>query len=153
MHKSNPSKSWSQGHPHRSHLLPRHWCLFYAYWGKHDYAKAVDEFKRYAQLSTSSNEMEFADALDQGFHAGGWKAGIRKAVEVRLVQRKRGFVSPLEIAGYYAELGDKEQAFAWLETAYRERDYLMESLRTEYKLDPIRSDPHFDELVRKVGIP
>ncbi|MGO9720854.1 MAG: protein kinase domain-containing protein, partial [Methylocella sp.] len=58
-----------------------HWCLFYAYWGKHDYAKAVDEYKLYAQLSTSQNDLDFAGALDRGFHAGGWKAGIRQALE------------------------------------------------------------------------
>jgi serine/threonine protein kinase/tetratricopeptide (TPR) repeat protein len=43
-----------------------HWCLFHAYWGKRDYAKAVDEFKLYAQLSTSQNDLEFASALERG---------------------------------------------------------------------------------------
>ena len=129
-----------------------HWCLFYAHWARHDYAKAVEEFKLYAQLSTSPNEMEFANALDQGFHAGGWKGAMRKGLEVRLAQRKRGYFSPFEIATYYAELGDKDQAFAWLDTAYRERDQLMESLLTEFKFDPLRSDPRFEELIRKVGL-
>ena len=130
-----------------------HWCLFYAYWGKRDYAKAVDEFKLYAQLSTSQNDLDFASALERGFRAGGWKAGIPQALEVRLAQRKRGYASPFEIATYYAELGEKEQAFQWLDTAYHEHDYLIESLKTDFKLDPLHADPRFDELVRKVGIP
>jgi hypothetical protein len=113
----------------------------------------VDEFNLYAQLSTSQNDLEFASALERGFHAGGWQAGIRQALEVRLAQRKRGYSSPFEIATYYADLGEKEQAFQWLDTAYHEHDYLMETLKTDFKLDPLHSDPRFDELVRKVGIP
>ena len=130
-----------------------HWCLFYAYWGKHDYAKAVEEFKLYAQLSTSQDDLDFASALERGFHAGGWKTAIRQALEVRLAQRKHGYASPFEIATYYADLGEKEPAFQWLDTAYHEHDYGMESLKTDFKLDPLHSDPRFDELVRKVGIP
>ena len=130
-----------------------HWCLFYAYWAKHDYAKAVEEYKLYAQLSTNQNDMEFAGALDQGFHAGAWKAAIRKGLESRLAQRKRSYASPFEIASYYAQLDEKDQAFAWLDTAYRERDPLVESLTADFRLDPLRSDPRFADLVRKVGIP
>jgi hypothetical protein len=53
----------------------------------------------------------------------------------------------------YADLGDKDQAFRWLNTAYQERDWWLEGLKTYFPLDPIRSDPRFAELVRKVGLP
>ena len=53
----------------------------------------------------------------------------------------------------YAELGEKDQAFRWFETAYQERDRLLLNLKTDYGLDPIRSDPRFAELLRKVGLP
>jgi eukaryotic-like serine/threonine-protein kinase len=130
-----------------------YWCLFNAYWGKHDYASAVEEYKLYAQLSTSQGDIEFANALEVGFRAGGWKTAVRKGLESRLAQRKRDYAPSFEIAIYYAELGEKDEAFAWLDTAYRERDELVECLKTDFRLDPLRSDPRFDELVRKVGIP
>jgi len=130
-----------------------HGCLFDVNWARHDYAKAVDEFKLYARFSMDPNEMEFANALDQGFRAGGWKTAIRKGLEVRLAQRERGYSSPFDIAEFYAELGEKDEAFAWLDIAYRERDEFVASLKTEFKFDPLRSDPRFDALVRKVGIP
>jgi hypothetical protein len=57
------------------------------------------------------------------------------------------------IAGLYAALGDKDQAFRWLNTAYQERDQKLVALKTDFLLDPIRSDPRFAELVRKVGLP
>ena len=57
------------------------------------------------------------------------------------------------IAQLYADLGDKEQAFLWLGTAYQERDSGLVSLKTDFLFDPLRSDPRFAELVRKVGLP
>jgi len=50
-------------------------------------------------------------------------------------------------------LGDKEQAFRWLNTAYQERDFDLLNLKTDFLLDPLRSDPRFVELVRKIGLP
>jgi hypothetical protein len=61
--------------------------------------------------------------------------------------------SAYNIALLYADLGDKDQAFQWLNTAYQERDGGLEGLKTDFLLDPIRSDPRFAELVRKVGLP
>jgi hypothetical protein len=48
---------------------------------------------------------------------------------------------------------EKDQAFRWLDTAYRERDLLLLGLKTDDSLDPIRSDPRFADLIRKVGLP
>ena len=53
----------------------------------------------------------------------------------------------------YAGLGDKEQAFAWLERAYQERRDPMVTLNIEPLVDPLRSDPRFQDLVRRVGLP
>jgi len=51
------------------------------------------------------------------------------------------------------DLGNKEQAFQWLDAAYREHDWRLMALNTEFQLDPVRSDPRFAELLRKVGLP
>ena len=53
----------------------------------------------------------------------------------------------------YAGLGDKEQAFAWLERAYQERRDPMTTLNIEPFVDPLRSDPRFQDLLRRVGLP
>ena len=60
---------------------------------------------------------------------------------------------PYNIAALYAGLGKKEEAFKWLNTAYQERDWQMESLKTDFLLDPLRSDQRFAEMVRRVGLP
>jgi len=130
-----------------------HRCLAIAYWGKRMYPQVIEEWKIYGQLSGDRNEPDFASALDQGFRSAGWKGALTKGIEIRQAQRKAGYHSAYEIAQLYADLGDKDQAFRWLSTAYQERDWLLASLKTDFLLDPLHSDPRFAELVQKVGLP
>jgi hypothetical protein len=117
------------------------------------YAQVVEEYKLLGQLGGDPKDIEFASALEQGFRAGGWKGALTKGVEVRQAQRKASYSSAYDIAALYAGLGEKDEAFRWLNAAYEERDYQIESLRTDFRLDPVRSDPRFAELVGKVGLP
>ena len=71
----------------------------------------------------------------------------------RIEAEERGFVPPFGIIWAYAGLGDEEQAFAWLERSYRERRDRMVWLNVDPLLDPLRSDPRFHDLVRRVGLP
>ncbi len=130
-----------------------HSCLAHAYWGKRTYPQVIEEWKTYGELSGDRNESEFVSALEQGFRSGGWKGALSKGIEARLPQRKTGDSSAYRIAELYADLGDKERALQWLNTAYQERDGLLEGLKTDFLLDPLRSDPRFAELVQKVGLP
>jgi hypothetical protein len=117
------------------------------------YPEVIEEWKTFGRLSGDRNESEFASALERGFRAAGWKGALIKGIEIRLAQRETSYFSPLHIADLYAELGDKDQAFRWLSTAYQERDWWLEGLQTDFSFDPLRSDPRFAELVRKVGLP
>jgi serine/threonine protein kinase len=130
-----------------------HSCLYNAYWGKRSYPLLIEEWKTYAQLADDRNESEFASALEQGFRFAGWKGALSKGIEIRQAQRKSSYASAYVIAQLYADLGDKDQAFRWLNTAWPERDPWLLNLKTDFVLDPIRSDPRFAELVRKVGLP
>jgi TolB-like protein/Tfp pilus assembly protein PilF len=130
-----------------------HDCLYYAYWAKHMYPQVVEEYKVHAQLTGDSVDVNFAAALDRGFRASGWSGAATQLIETLQTQRKTGYGSPFLIARLYADVGDKEHAFQWLDTAYREHDWLLISLNTEFELDPIRSDPRFADLVTKVGLP
>jgi len=130
-----------------------HRCLAYAYWGKRMYPQVIEEWKTYGQLSGDRNESAFASALEQGFRSAGWKSALTRGIEARQVQRKTGYFSAYNIGSLYADLGEKDQAFRWLNIAYQERDVGLMGLKTDFLLDPLRSDPRFAELVRKVGLP
>ena len=99
-----------------------HNCLRDAYWGKDMYPQVIEEAKAFGQLSGDRDESEFASALEQGFRSTGWKGALRKGIETREAQRKTRHSSAYEIAALYVELGEKDQAFRWLDTAYQERD-------------------------------
>jgi adenylate cyclase len=130
-----------------------HECLANAYWGKRMYPQVIEEWKAYGKLSGNQRDSDYAAALEQGFLSGGWKEALSKSIETLKAQRKTGYTSPYVIAEAYADMGEKDQAFQWLNTAFQEHDQGLMGLKTDFTLDSLRSDPRFAELVRKVGLP
>jgi hypothetical protein len=66
-------------------------------------------------------------------------------------QSKLRYVPPYFLATVYVGLGEKDQAFALLEKGYAERDPYLTYLKVEPALDPLRSDPRFQQLLQRVG--
>ena len=66
---------------------------------------------------------------------------------------KRRFVLSLWFAVVYVGLGDKDRAFESLEKGYDERDTSIFILKADYRMDPLRSDPRYHELLRRMGLP
>jgi serine/threonine protein kinase/Tfp pilus assembly protein PilF len=131
-----------------------HSGLAFAYWGEHKYPQAIQEYATAAQLWSNKPLAEFAAALDAGFRSGGWPSAARKAIEVLQAQRqaKINYRAAYQIAMLYADLGDNDHAFEWLNTAYQEH-FLVFGLRTDFTFDSLHSDPRYAELVRKIGLP
>jgi tetratricopeptide (TPR) repeat protein len=90
------------------------------------------------------------EAQERGWAEGGWEGAMRAWIEAGT--DKEGY-SPGLIAINYTRIGETDEAFAWLERAYREREPLMVALRTYPSFDPLRSDPRFDDLLRRIGFP
>jgi adenylate cyclase len=68
-------------------------------------------------------------------------------------QSKTSYVSPYLIATIYAGLGDKNRAFQFLEKAYEERPSdLPYFLKADLRVDPLRSDPRYAELLNKMHL-
>jgi len=65
---------------------------------------------------------------------------------------KQSYTPAFSFAVVYAGLGEKDQAFTWLEKAYGERTSRLGYLKVEPLWDPLRSDPRFAELVRRIGL-
>jgi len=84
-------------------------------------------------------------------------AAAGKRAEAHAILNKlettKDYVSPEELAGLYAMLGDREGAFAQLEKAYVAHDLQLQVLKIDLHLDSLRSDPRFEDLVRRVGLP
>lgn len=130
-----------------------HSCLADAYWAKSMYPQVIAESKAYSQLTGNPWDTKWTDALEQGFHSGGWKGALTNGIEVRKAQRQAGYFPATSIAAYYAVLGDKDRAFQWLDIARQAREPSLRGLKTSsFWMDPLRNDPRFAELARKVGL-
>jgi tetratricopeptide (TPR) repeat protein len=85
------------------------------------------------------------------------KSGRREEAEAVLKQwkeiEKTKYVSNYRMAIVHAALGEKDAAFAELEKAYQEHDWFFQRLRADPFMDPLRDDPRFKDLVRRLGLP
>jgi hypothetical protein len=83
------------------------------------------------------------------------RSGDRPAALALLkkLETTKDYVSPGELAILYTALGDREMALATLERAYQEHDLQLKYLNVETGYDDLRSEPRFQDLVRKVGLP
>lgn len=70
-----------------------------------------------------------------------------------LKKRSRaGYVPAGAFVNAYLGLGENEQAFVWMERAYQEQSNILQFLKVHPFFDPLRSDPRFASLVRRVGL-
>ncbi len=96
--------------------------------------------------------------LERNYAASGFDAAVRGLAQQRLEKlnerTKRGeYVPAIEYVTAYTRLGDKEQAFAWLDKAVEERNGLAIDLKVNPSYDKLSSDPRFADLVRRTGLP
>jgi pentatricopeptide repeat protein len=84
-------------------------------------------------------------------HAGRHSDAMRLLAELKR-RRKAGYIPAGAFVNAYLGLGDNEQAFYWLEQAYKEQSNILQFLKMHPYFDPIRGDPRFADLVRRVGL-
>jgi TolB-like protein/tetratricopeptide (TPR) repeat protein len=84
-------------------------------------------------------------------HAGRRGDALQLLAELKR-RAKAGYIPAGAFVNAYLGLGDNEQAFYWLEQAYKEQSNILQFLKTHPYFDPIRSDPRFADLVRRVGL-
>jgi tetratricopeptide (TPR) repeat protein len=82
----------------------------------------------------------------------GRTADARNLIDRLAADVRRDGVGQYEIALIYAGLGDRNQAFQWLEAAYRAHDVGLVYLKVDPCLDPLRSDPRLDALMQRIGL-
>ncbi len=78
-------------------------------------------------------------------------AALKLLDDLRSVSTRR-YVAPFWFAEIYVGLGDKDRAFEWLERGYQEHDIMMPLMKVCPLCDPLRSDPRFASLIRRMGL-
>jgi len=91
--------------------------------------------------------------LGNAYARAGQTAEAMKAIARLQDQVRKNGVGRYEIALIYTGLGKKQEAFQWLEEAYQTHDVGLIYLKIDPCLDPLRPDPRFEDLIRRVGLP
>ena len=129
-----------------------HCFLGRAYEQKGKLPEAIAEFQRALELE--EDNAEIWSGLGHAYALSGKRAEAQKVLEHLKAVSAHNWVAPYNIAVIYAGLGEKEQAFAFLDQAYKDRSYYLPTyLATDARIDSLRSDPRFVELRKRVGLP
>jgi DNA-binding winged helix-turn-helix (wHTH) protein/TolB-like protein/Tfp pilus assembly protein PilF len=123
-----------------------------AYIEKGMYSDAISEARRAREISGARSNHAEAN-LGYALAKSGNEAEARSVLEALLKSSAERYVSAYHIALVYNGLGKSDEALAWLERAYAQRDQGMVFLKVDPKWNDLRSDPRFQDLLRRVGLP
>ena len=116
------------------------------------YRQAIGELQK--ALVFNPRQPFLLGALAHAYARAGQRDEALKLVsELDRIEGKEPGYSPFGMIWAYAGLGDKERTFAYLEKAYQERTGRIVFINVDPYLDPLRSDPRFKDLVRRIGLP
>ncbi len=133
------------------YFAPAHNCLGLTYLAKQQYPESIAELETAVRLS--GGRSDFMAFLGTAYA----RAGRREEARTILKQIRTGpsarYDSLLAVAWVLAALGERDQAFAWAEKVYPTRPMEFYLLKVRPIADPLRSDPRFQDLVRRLGLP
>ena len=114
--------------------------------------EAIAVFQKLLEASSSGGSSITKANLAHAYAVSGNREAAQKIITELEEQSKSKYVAAFDIALIHAGLGEKDQAFAWLEKAYEERSPDLVTLRTEPRFDNLRSDRRFTDLAGRVGL-
>lgn len=129
------------------------------YQGK--YSEAIDWYEKYFLQNAASSEERarleaFYSNLRRALRKSGSKGAYRLAIRMSLQNIQRSGAPPswidaVGLAYFYAALAEKDKAFEWIERLYEE--HALSGLKLDPAFDPLRSDPRYGDLLRRMGLP
>ena len=129
-----------------------HYLLGVGYEGHGQPLEAIPEYQKAVELSEGNTDP--IAALAHAYVTIGRRAEAKKILREWQRQSQTSYVSPYMIATVYASLAEKEKAFEYLEKAYQERSSdLPYFLKSDLRIDTLRSDPRFMDLLRRMNFP
>jgi serine/threonine-protein kinase len=134
--------------------FPARRYLGLAYEQKGMYPQAIDEFQKGVKISGSPLMLAL---LGHAYAASGKTAEARKVLsDLHDLSEVKGagtrYVSPYTIAAVHTALGDRDQAFKWLERANDERDVWLMNLKVDPVFAKLRSEKRFQDLLTRAGL-
>ncbi len=126
------------------------WFLGFALIGAERFEEAIATLERAASVSDRSSAL--LGVLVHAYAGAGRRAEALRVLGELHRRRKAGYVPPAAFLNAYLGLGDKEQAFTWLERAAEERSNITQFLKVHPFFDPLRGDPRFAAFLRRTNL-
>lgn len=134
-----------------SNRVNAHSDLALAYEQNEMYREAIAEYLRAEALAGASPET--IASLKDAYAVSGMRGFWQRQLYLYKQRSKQSYFSPFNIAAIYARIGEKDQALGSLEKTYAEHSPHLIAVKVRPEFDTLRSDPRFQDLVRRVGLP
>jgi TolB-like protein/DNA-binding winged helix-turn-helix (wHTH) protein/Flp pilus assembly protein TadD len=125
------------------------WILGFVLIANHDPHGAIPELEK--GVSVSSRSPAVIGLLVNAYAQAGRRRDALRLLD-ELKRRQTEYVPAATFVFAYLGLGNYDQAFVWLERAYKEQSYALQTLKVLPLFDPIRNDPRFIDLLHRVGL-
>ncbi len=132
-------------------FAPGHELLASVYEQQGDFQSDITELKKASTLS-KDNPTSLAH-LGRAYALSGNQDEARKIAEQLKLTARQHYVPAWDMAVLFAGMGDADTAFRWLEESYVKRESQMPFLNVDYRMDPLRADPRFQNMLRRVRLP
>ena len=132
---------------------PAHNLLPAAYEQKAMYSEAIAGFKKSIPLTSAGESTLSRAGLGHVYAVTGRKSDARIVLGELKQTSGKEYLPATSVALIYAGLGEKDQAFAWLDKAYEQRAFQLQWIKIEPRWDSLRSDPRFEDLLHRIGLP
>ena len=136
--KSQPDDPWE------------HTILGWTYEQKRMPDRAIVDFK--TAVEVTKGDPFFVAALGHAYAVAGNRREAEKVLQTLSNRARKSYVSPFDVALIYTALGEKDKAFALLDKAVAEHSTFLVYTKWEPRLDPLRSDPRFQDLLKRIGL-
>ena len=124
--------------------------MYLCYLEKGMIPEAVEAFRQ--MLSLHEQTKVSVEEFDQAYKTSGYEGCVEWMIENMEKWVLKTYNRPFIYAMAYAKIGEKDKAFEWLEKAYQVRSRFVTAIGVEPAFDSLRSDPRFDEMLKKVGL-
>jgi len=127
--------------------------LGFLYFDLHQYDLWLQTWKKGATAKNDAEELKIAEEAAKVYSKSGFESAMRRIIELQVQLAKRRYVDPADIGYNYAALGERDQAFFWLEKASAEKSDDVEFIKVNRSANGLRSDPRYTALLKKMGLP
>ncbi len=120
------------------------------YRGKGMDKESVQALEKFYGLSEGPSQ---AAALRHAFESGGTKAAVEWQIKFDKASASKHYVSPVDLAELYAQLGDREQTLSLLDDAFQQHAPGLLWIQADSAYDFLHHDPHWQSLIQRIGLP